>query len=280
MHGQVARRLGRHQPAARLHQQQRRAGADIGEAFLQPGQVARHDRLQAGVHDRGGGALIFLRLGQHAVADAGLDIRREALDDPGDDFLMCGVGVAVQQRHGDGLHALVEQPPDGLLRFFRVERRQRRAVMRHALGDRAAQIARHQRRRLLPGDVVEARHAQIANLQYVAEAFGGDQPGLGALAFQDGVRGDRGAVAQLGDVPARERALGDQAGERLDDRAGVIVHRGGNLAGEQPAVPVEADDVGKGAADVDPEAPAGFSMFHVSSLLSGPGGDPPMARAR
>ena len=268
MHRQVARRLGRHQSAARLHQQQRRARAYTGKAFLQPRQIARDHRLEAGVHHRGGGALVFLRLGQDAVADAGLDFRREALDDFGDDLLMGGVGVAVQQRHGDGLDALVEQAPDGRLRLFRIERRLDLAVMRHALCDRAAQIARNQRRRFLPRDVVKARHAQIADLQDVAEAFGGDQPGLRDLAFDDGVGSDRGAVAQLGNIFARERALGNQPGESLDDGAGIVVHGGGDLAGQQPAVRVEADDVGKGAADIDSEAPAGFSVFHMSSLSS------------
>ena len=89
------------------------------------------------------------------------------------------------------------------------------------------------------------------------------------------------AVAQLGDVFARERAFPDQPGQRLDDGAGIVVHGGGDLAGQQLAVPVETDDVGKGTADVDSEAPAGFSVFHMSSLSSGfTGGRGAFARRR
>ena len=89
----------------------------------------------------------------------------------------------------------------------RVERALDMALGVDALVHHAAQIALDQRRRLLPGHVVEARHAQRADFQHVAEAVGGDQADAGALVLEDGVGGDRRAVAELLDaVPARCRS--------------------------------------------------------------------------
>src|SRR6185295_2542434 len=74
------------------------------------------------------------------------------------------------------------------------------AVHVHALGHREAQLPRHQRLRLDDVDVVLIEAALVGDLDDVAEAIGGDQGGARALALDDGVGGERGAVHQHADV--------------------------------------------------------------------------------
>src|SRR5206468_1314025 len=69
-----------------------------------------------------------------------------------------------------------------------------------------AQVAFHQRRRLGPGEVVQPRHAQRADLEHVAEPARGDQPDPRPLQFQNGVRRHRRPVQPVGDRRAVRNA--------------------------------------------------------------------------
>ena len=139
-----------------------------------------------------------------------------------------------------------------------------------ALVDHLAQIALDQRRRLGPGHVVEARHAQRADLQDVAEPLGGDQADARALLLEDGVGGDRGAVADLLDGASRYAGLGEQLGKPVDDGTGVVLDAGGDLLGVHRAVGAEQHDVGEGAADVDADA-IGRHAAHSAAFGAGSG---------
>ena len=78
-----------------------------------------------------------------------------------------------------------------------VQRRQDLAARVDPLGDFRAQVPLDQRRRLLPREVVEPRHAQGADLQDITEALRRDQADACTLAFQDRVGGNGGAVPDL-----------------------------------------------------------------------------------
>jgi hypothetical protein len=102
--------------------------------------------------------------------------------------------------------------------------------------------------------VQPAGHERPGDLQYLAEAPGGDQPDPGALALQDRVGRDRGPVQDLGDVgegdPRRAAHLLDPA-QHAD---GLVVRRGSGLGAVGTARPlIDQQHVGEGAADVDTE---------------------------
>ena len=78
--------------------------------------------------------------------------------------------------------ALSQQLVDGGFRVRRIKRPLDATVDIDAFIDHDAQIAFHQRRWLLPGEIVEAWHAQIADFQDVTEALGGDQAGFGPFS--------------------------------------------------------------------------------------------------
>ena len=107
-----------------------------------------------------------------------------------------------------------------------VERGVDLSVMGDALRDLAAQVARDQRLRLFPGEIVEARDADAAQFQDIAEARGGEQAGARAAAFDDGVGGDGGAVHDGAAVRRRQREFGEQLVKDGEDAALVGVRRG------------------------------------------------------
>ena len=182
-----------------------------------------------------------------------------ALGDLLDRQLVRGVGERVDEADGDGLDLLGKQRIDLGFGIGGLQRALDVALGVDALVHHAAQIALDQRRRLFPGDVVEARHAQRADLQHVAEALGGDEPDLGALVLEDGVGGDGGAVADLVQRGRRDPGLAEDLAQAFDDGAGVVVDAGGDFLGVDGAVAAEQHDVGEGAADVDADAVGGLA---------------------
>ena len=86
-----------------------------------------------------------------------------------------------------------------------VEREPHDALDVHALGHREAERARHERRRLFEEHVVLVVAALVGDLDDVAETFGRDQRGAGALALDDGVGRERGAVQEHADVARSAR---------------------------------------------------------------------------
>ena len=199
------------------------------------------------------GAFVLLDLGQHVEADAQRQVGRLLAHDLLDHLLVRRIGVRMHQADRDGLDPFRQQAVDGGLGVGARKGHLHMAARIDAFLHRDPQAALDQHRRLGPGQVVEARHAQVADFQHVAEAGGGDQPGPRALQFQDGVGRHRGAVQDLGDVVAQDAGFGQHRADALDNGAGVVVDRGRHLPGDDGTVVGQEHDVGEGAADVDAE---------------------------
>src|SRR5439155_15874 len=139
----------------------------------------------------------------------------------------------------------------------------------------------------LPGEIVEARHAQTPDLEDVAEALGGNEPRPGAAQLEQRVGGDGGAVKHLDHVATAETCLVEDLAEPVDDGAGVVLHAGRHLLDVQASVGVEEDDVGEGAADIDRDAEAAHAVRSIARTAAivtglalnvppcGAGGGPP-----
>ncbi len=136
------------------------------------------------------------------------------------------------------------------------------------LGNAEAQLARHQRRRLLHEDVVLLEAMLEGYLDRIAEALGDDQRRLRTLALNDGVGGQRRAVDDQAEI------TGLQFGE-LEDLLDAGQHalfgrarRGQHLHAFALAVPFQRK-IGEGAADIDGEARSVLmSCAHLPMLLS------------
>ena len=184
------------QPAGRLHDQEVAAEARVAEMRLHLGEIGLHARADIGVGRGGRGALVLAVLLAELVRGGDEQLREFLLHDLLRADLVRRVAVGVQEQDGDRLHAgrdrLARDPAHLLL----VERDQHRALRVHPLHDLEAHVAVDQRRVLLEEQVVGLRPVDAADLVDVAEALRGQQRAARALALQDGVDGDRGAVQE------------------------------------------------------------------------------------
>ena len=142
--------------------------------------------------------------------------------------------------------------------------------------DLEAQVPLHQRRGLLPAEIVGERDPDAAKLQHVAEALGGDEGGASPPALQDRVGGDGGRVHDLGHRPGRRRfrpgsgPAREVGSDTLGDRPRVVVRRGRHLQPVQPAVAAREDEVGECPADVDAKPKdQGPGLHEVNRIVPG-----------
>jgi hypothetical protein len=147
------------------------------------------------------------------------------------DRLHLGLAAGV---HGGADRSLVEGDED--------------PVGAHALPHGEAQLARDQRGRPVPGQVVEGRAVLPADLDHVPESLGGHQRRAGPAALEQRVGGHRGAVREAGHGP--DGGLDELERGHHPER---LVPRGGrHLGRDQPAVG-QRHEVGEGPTHVDPE---------------------------
>jgi hypothetical protein len=164
-----------------------------------------------------------------------------------------GVQVREEEADRDGLHAQSAQCRSQLRDALLVEGAEDVSRGVDALGDLKSEGPGHQGLGPVGEPVVELRPVLAADLQHIAEAFGGDEGRLRPAVFEEGVRGhgravddpldltkgDPQALAQL--MEAREHAeiRGPRRGDfQIDQTLGVYVEE--DEVGERPAH-VDAD---------------------------------------
>ena len=251
------RRVG--EAAARLHEEQALAVVAVGagvERFADLFDIAAQDRAEIGVDDGGVAAADQLHQGRGAVAGGDLGEAHVGRD-LGGAVLVRGGLVAVHEGDGDGADAvivgLLEGGADG--RFVEGFEDLARGV--EAFGDFDAALEEHFGE--LDIEVEDARAILVADAEKVAEALGDQQQRAVALAFEEGVGGDGGAHLDRVDDALGNRFARGEAEEVADAlNGGVLVVLGvfrKQLAGFKRAVGAFGNDVGEGAATVDPELP-------------------------
>ena len=159
------------------------------------------------------------------------------------------VGIAVNEADADAL-----DPEPCEVAGHRLDRRlvqghQHPTVHVDPLGHRQPALARHQRGRLLEHDVVLVVAALVADVEHVAEALGGHERGERALALDDRVGRERGAVDEqphCAGVRARAHEHVVHPGEHRLVRGARC---GEDLGGGESIAMLE-HDVGEGAADI------------------------------
>ena len=261
---------GRGEAAVRLHDEQGGGHAAGVERFAQGPQIPLDDGQHVGVDHRGRGALVFLDLRQHVEARAAWESRRELPGDVRDEAFMDGVRIRVDEADRDGLDPFVEQPPHRPPRVVAGQRTHDLARGVHPLVHHHPQVALHQRRGLLPGEVVEPRHPQVAQLQHVAEALAGDQSHPRAGQLQDRVRRHRGAVHDLRDFARRHPVPGEHGFQPLHDGQRVVLDARRDLLRDDVPVLVEQHDVGERAPDVGADPVAAHASSRVTKGIVPP----------
>ena len=246
-----------HHPPVALHEQELVPESRVGEPPLGGPDVARHQRLHPAVQGGRARALELADFRQHFHAGADVRVRPQLARDLGRAPLVGRVGVGVYEVDDQGLAARVAKSDDGRAELVFVEREDDPPLCVHALGHVEPQLARNQRLEA-PRETPSAGPGAPAELEGVAESAGGDEPALRALAFQDRVGGDGGAVhdgldrcgGRTARIDTRHEAVGLRAGGARDF---------GDL--ESTRLPVEGEHVGEGAADVHTDSVSGLRFL-------------------
>ena len=208
--------------------------------LAQPPQVPGHQGRDVGVHHGGGGALVLPVLPENARRYRQGDAR--LCESRGQRLFVTGIGVGVEQHDGHGVGAPDPLPECPYL--LGVQHFDHLALGVHASGDAHSVLPGHQRGRAMPHQSVELGPVLTTDLDDVLESTVGDQHHPGALPFQEGVGGHRGAVKEEVGV-----SVVHQLPNSVQDRVRGIRRGGWGLQRLEPAFPKE-EQVGEGPPGV------------------------------
>ena len=177
-------------------------------------------------------------------------------------LLVLGVLPGVHQHHGDRVDAVGARLFERRLDRTEIEQPFHAAVGADALVHLDDALIELFRQHDLLGEDIGT--GLIGDAQRVAEAPGDEQQHAVALAFQQRIGRHGGAHPNLAEAPGRDRHAGAKAEQRADSVDGGIgigfrilrkqLQRVEATVGRAP------DDIGEGAAAVDPEVP--FPVLH------------------
>jgi len=252
------RRLAyRRDAAVRLHDQDVTAVAVAGEPGGEARQVAREGRPHVRVHDGRPHALVFLDLRQDLGRERHVGARQAPGERASGQLLVARVPVRVEIADGDRLHPRLRERRDPRLEGAGAQRNRDRSVEAQSLADAQAAGTRYERDGRRHPQVVAVVLQPLAHLDDVAVPLGREKPDLRSFALEEGVGRDGGAVDDrvgLGEQPVEVRAeLRRQEPEPGDQPLGGVRRRRGALGDGEGAALVHRDEVGEGAADVDPD---------------------------
>ena len=272
-HRPVARDLGWRQPAVRLHEIELRRHARFAHAPFEGAAVLSAARPEHRVHHGRAGALVFHDLGVHLDRGGDEGVVGFSLEMLEGAALVLGIDVAVDEADRDRLDAVGLQLGQRLIDVVERERRLDLAVIENALTHFEPPCAWHEVGRVVEEQIVKVGAVVApgaADFQDVAEALGGQERGLRALALDHHVGRDRSAVADEADVAGRGLAQLENALEAVK-RADRRVARGrGHLGGPHlPGRVIEQDDVGERSANVDTDPSHAFRVPQQQPIRAG-----------
>jgi len=178
------------------------------------------------------------------------------------------VDIGEQQAYRAGFGARREGLLHRVAECVICHRRLGAAVGGHPLGDLEAALARHQRRGMVELHVVHVRPGLAADLEQVSEALRGDQGHRRALALDQRVGGDRGSVADAGDVGGGDAVFGAHRAEPVEDCLLWIVRRRRVL--EQPDVArlfIAGVKIRERPADINADQPSQHALDRSEAQL-------------
>ncbi len=225
----------------------------------EPRQVARDEGLDVGVGGRRARPVVLPDLGDDLVGERDEELRELPPDQLGHRPLVGRVPVGVEEADGQRLDAAVHQPGHLAAHLGQVDGHDHRPVAGHPLVRLAAELPRHQRLGEAEEEVVDVVPLLGAGFKNVPEAARRQEADPRALAPDDGVGDERGAVDQEPHLGAVHAGRPQQLLEPGQDAEGRVLRRGEALVDPHRARPrVEQDEVREGAADVEADVVAGW----------------------
>ena len=189
--------------------------------------IAFQDGLQISVDDGCRQAEKLADLGQDLGRQRHAHIRGLVRDDAGDALFMAGVEKGKQQADGDGSHAAIAKFTYGFAQIRFLQLAQHLALEVDPFRDLSGQTFGSEKCRFLVFVIeyrVAMRRGLFADLVYAPEPLGNKQCRLGALALQQGIGADRGAVTKELDI-AWLHPLVEKMANARDNGLGWIMWR-------------------------------------------------------
>ncbi len=197
----------------------------LGEAV----DVALHDRSEIGVHHRRAHPFEFAEFRRHFVADASEGFGEFLGDDASGDRFVFGADETIEKTNRDGFDTGGAQGADRFADGLLIEGGFHRTVVTHSFRDFEAKIAGDQHRRFVGLQIIEVGTLLPPDLQQVTKTVRGDQAGFHAAVLDEGVGGNRGAVAEVTDVGGRHADPSHRFLEALRDATRRVVRGGGDF---------------------------------------------------
>ena len=263
------------QPAGGLDEVEAPAEPPLAQHPVELADVGGHERLHVGVCGGGRGAFVLVDLRVHVARNRHRQARELGPDEIPDRTLVDRVLVGMQEADRERLypvfHQLANLPSHGV----RIERLEHRPVAAHPLRDLAAVAARGQRLWKRQEEIVDVVALLRPHLQDVPEAASRQQPEPRAVALDDGVGHEGGAVHDVADVLEFYSGRRQQIAHPRKRTDRGILRRRQALVQVQPALlAVHQDEVGEGTADVEADAiPCRFHVLGGHEKKGPPGRD-------
>ena len=253
-----ARLTDRRHPAMRLDDQGWPAISCLGQAALQPLQIAPQGRPDIGVDYGRRDTLKFLDLRPYIGGQRDIGPGQLAFDRLTAGVLVPRVAPCVEIANRYRLDPFALQHSDRLVERSRIERDLDSAIAAHALAHPQPQPARDELLGWRQPQVVAIVLQALAHLDDVAMALGRQQPDARATTLQQGVGCDRGAVDDALGFGKQCRAASTkplrQPVESVEHADRWVIGGRGDLFQDRPAELIDRDEIGKGAADIDADA--------------------------
>ena len=242
--------------AVGLHEQQARGAVAAADPVGHPVHVTAQAGAQVGVDH--GGVAAGHQLDERAHPVAGRDLgEADGPGDPGQLLFVLREAVAVHEHDGHRAQAVGKGGAQVMLGLLPVERHQHPAGRVHPLVHLDHPLVQQLGQDHVAGE--QLRPVLVADAQGVAESAGDDQERPFAGSFEQSVGGHGGAHPDRADAARRDgriRAETEQGADAVHGRVRVAFRVfGEELAGGERAVRPPGDDIGEGAAPVDPELP-------------------------
>ena len=242
--------------AVRLHHEEIPLQAPVAQRLRQAVQIGGDDRDRARVDRDRRRALELPQLARDIGRDR--DVRGRVLlqDELPRAALMVRVGVGMEEAERDGANVESRDAARDLAGAFLVQRTQHLAGVTDALADLEAQMARDDRLRLDPFEVVHARVVGAHDLQHIPEPRRGHQRSLRQLPLQQCVEHDGCAMHEVVDIgerdvlPPHRSGIGQDSLDAAQHAFLEIARRRERLRDMHAPAGVQQHQVGEGAADV------------------------------
>ncbi len=248
----VVRRLGcGAHTAVALHDQHVFRVAGTRQALGEAVDIGPYARAQVGVGRHGRAPLELAEFLGHLGGGGDEDAGKRRFDPCFGALLVDGVLIGVEEADRDRFDLARAKRFDHVVELSFVEWAHHLPVPRQALVDLEPVAARDERRGRHPLAVVQLLTAGAAHLEGVAKSGGGEKGSPGPASLDQRIRRGGGSVGDVVDL----REVDGERGQTVENAEGRVVRGGGHLQGGDPMGLLFHDhEIGKGAADVDPDA--------------------------